>query len=109
MLDRTLAIDIERLGNGLVEKVEEMFLDLGRFKRNIVDFFVKILLGIDIEVVVFFALAEKLLSEFVLAFFEILGVLEVLTAQLIHQVDALLEIVFRHLNKINKILNREVL
>jgi hypothetical protein len=71
-------------------------LGFGGFKGNVGDFFVEVLLGIDIKIIMFFSFSKELLFEFVLALGKVLSVLEVLASEFVHEVDVFLEKVFYH-------------
>lgn len=56
----------------------------------------EVLLGVEVEVIMLFALIEELLLHSVLAAGQVLLHLELLRTQLVHQLDIPLEEVFRH-------------
>lgn len=77
---------------GLIESV----LDFRVVEADVVEFFVKILLRVEVEVVVFFALIEELLLHAVLAALQVLLDLELFGAEVVHDLDVALEEVFGH-------------
>ena len=74
----------------------EDFLDFGGLKDDIIDVFVEKLLGVYIEVIMFFSFAEKLLLEMVLALTEVLTDFEMLSTQGIEGVDTFLKVILEH-------------
>jgi hypothetical protein len=98
--------------SGLLHEFEEglikSVLNFGVVEADVVEFFVEILLGVEVEVVVFFALVEELLLHAVLAALQILLDLELFGSEVVHDLDVALEEVFGHLIIITALLTNQV-
>jgi len=84
-------LDVKGTGYGAGDQVEELLLGLGGLEVDVLDLFVEVLLGVYVEVVVLFTLAEEFLFELVLALGQVLGVIEMLASEVVVQVDISLE------------------
>ncbi len=92
----TLIFELAWLLQKFKDKAVELLLNLWVFEYDVVEFLMEVFLRVEIEVIMFFSFIEKLLFHSILASLQIFSYFELLSSQIVHEVNVSLKKVFGH-------------